>query len=305
MLKHLLIAGCSDPSWHADGYCDDVNNNQACFFDGGDCCGGIINYNYCTECLCLEGGGTTPSGGCYPAWISDGYCDDVNNNLACNYDGGDCCGGIIDPNYCTECLCLEGGGGSSGGTTTLSSSSTSSGSCDNMEWNGNVLLGDGYCDDHLNIMVCNYDEGDCCGSNVNTQYCTECQCLEGGGGSTGTTTPSGTTASGGCNQGWIGDHSVGDGYCDDINNNLACAYDGGDCCLIVRISLTNEILNAGYEYFNGDYELSIMSNGKTSWINGDYAIWYYSDTEGPPVANSILLLSELIIHCSMISKYLD
>ena len=87
-------------------------------------------------------------------------------------------------------------------------------------------IGDGYCDDINNNLDCTYDGGDCCGSNVNTQYCTECQCLEGGGGSGGGTTPSGTTGSGGCNQGWIGD-----GYCDDINNNLDCTYDGGDCCL--------------------------------------------------------------------------
>jgi hypothetical protein len=33
-----------------------------------------------------------------------------------------------------------------------------------------------------------------------------------------------------------------------VNNNLACTYDGGDCCLIVRISLTNELLNAGFEF---------------------------------------------------------
>ena len=53
---YLLIAGCSYPSWHADGYCDDVNNNGACFFDGGDCCGSNVNTNYCDECLCLEWG---------------------------------------------------------------------------------------------------------------------------------------------------------------------------------------------------------------------------------------------------------
>ena len=42
------------------------------------------------------------------------------NNVDCTFDGGDCCGGIIDPTYCTECLCLEGGGGSSVETTTPS-----------------------------------------------------------------------------------------------------------------------------------------------------------------------------------------
>ena len=102
-------------------------------------------------------------------------------------------------------------------------------------------------------------------------YCTECLCLEGGGGgSSGTTTPSGTTISGGYN------HFIGNGYCDCINNNLACTYDGGDCCLIVRISLTNEPLDPGYGYLNGDYEISIMPNGQTSWINSNYAIWYTS-----------------------------
>ena len=24
-------------------------------------------------------------------WIGDNYCDDRNNNAACNFDGGDCC----------------------------------------------------------------------------------------------------------------------------------------------------------------------------------------------------------------------
>ena len=52
--------------------CDDVNNNEACSFDGGDCCGPNVNTDWCTECLCLEGGVTTPSGsgGC-SNWIGD------------------------------------------------------------------------------------------------------------------------------------------------------------------------------------------------------------------------------------------
>ena len=42
---------------------------------------------------------------------------------------------------------------------------------------GNVdLVGDGYCDDDSNTLACNYDDGDCCGPNANTEYCTECQC---------------------------------------------------------------------------------------------------------------------------------
>jgi hypothetical protein len=38
--------------------------------------------------------------------------------------------------------------------------------------------GDGDCDDQNNTEECGYDGGDCCGDNVKTKYCTECQCLE-------------------------------------------------------------------------------------------------------------------------------
>merc|ERR1711907_409152 len=31
------------------------------------------------------------SNGCHQGWIMDGWCDDVNNNAACQWDGGDCC----------------------------------------------------------------------------------------------------------------------------------------------------------------------------------------------------------------------
>ena len=66
------------------------------------------------ESFCLEEGyGTTTSGSgettmsCNQGWIGDAYCDDINNNVNCNFDGGDCCGSIVNTQYCTECLCLE------------------------------------------------------------------------------------------------------------------------------------------------------------------------------------------------------
>ena len=37
---------------------------------------------------------------------------------------------------------------------------------------------DGVCDDEINIVECEYDGGDCCGSNVNTKACKLCQCLD-------------------------------------------------------------------------------------------------------------------------------
>ena len=42
--------------------------------------------------------------------------------------------------------------------------------------------GDDYCDDGCNNAANNFDGGDCCGSDVDTTWCTQCQCLEGGSG---------------------------------------------------------------------------------------------------------------------------
>ena len=39
-------------------------------------------------------------------WITDGSCDDINNNVPCQYDGGDCCGVNVLKQYCFECDCL-------------------------------------------------------------------------------------------------------------------------------------------------------------------------------------------------------
>ena len=39
-------------------------------------------------------------------WISDGSCDDINNNVPCKFDGGDCCGLNPLKQYCFECSCI-------------------------------------------------------------------------------------------------------------------------------------------------------------------------------------------------------
>ena len=38
-------------------------------------------------------------------WVGDGFCDDINNNEACDYDDGDCCGLSMKKNFCVECIC--------------------------------------------------------------------------------------------------------------------------------------------------------------------------------------------------------
>merc|ERR1739836_314685 len=56
--------------------------------------------------------------------------------------------------------------------------------CGSPQW-----FGDNYCDDDNNNEECGWDGGDCCGDNVNTQYCSACECLDpNGGGNSGTTT---------------------------------------------------------------------------------------------------------------------
>ena len=71
-------------------------------------------------------------------------------------------------------------------------------------------MNDGYCDDNSNTFECNYDRGDCCGSNVNTEYCNECVCFW----DIGCATPT----------------LKGNGVCNDESNNANCNFDGGDCC---------------------------------------------------------------------------
>ena len=73
--------------------------------------------------------GTVTAGGCSTGWIADGYCDDINNNMECSYDGGDCCGCNVNTQYCSVCGCLDpnGSGTTCPQTTTLSTLSTTHG----------------------------------------------------------------------------------------------------------------------------------------------------------------------------------
>ena len=40
-------------------------------------------------------------------WVGDGWCDDTNNHIGCDWDGGDCCGDSVNTNYCDECECFQ------------------------------------------------------------------------------------------------------------------------------------------------------------------------------------------------------
>ena len=45
-------------------------------------------------------------------------------------------------------------------------------------------VGDGMCDDLTNTLECNYDGGDCCGTDIVTTECNICVCLDEGTNST-------------------------------------------------------------------------------------------------------------------------
>ena len=121
------------------------------------------------------------------AFIGDGVCNDETNIAGCNYDGGDCCRYNINTERCTECMCFAQemcqagvhpfvGDGVCNDETNIAECGYDGLDCC---LNPNTV-GDGICNDGTNHPECNYDGGDCCLMNVNTDSCSECNCLEGG-----------------------------------------------------------------------------------------------------------------------------
>ena len=139
-----------------NSFCNDETNNADCSYDGGDCCAMNANISSCSECVChlIE----TCVAGYHPS-VKNGFCDDETNVAGC-YDGGDCCGYNINSEHCTECKCFHQETCLAGVT--------------------HVFVGDGVCNDETNNPECNYDGGDCCLMNVNTDSCFDCNCLASG-----------------------------------------------------------------------------------------------------------------------------
>ena len=50
---HCHIENGGAPDWIGDGFCDDLNNNKDCEFDGGDCCGFSAKKVFCVKCNCI------------------------------------------------------------------------------------------------------------------------------------------------------------------------------------------------------------------------------------------------------------
>ena len=56
IILFAVTTGYCEKEWIGDGNCDDVNNNEDCQWDGGDCCGNSVNTQYCQVCACLDPG---------------------------------------------------------------------------------------------------------------------------------------------------------------------------------------------------------------------------------------------------------
>ena len=172
------------------------------------------------------------------SWIQDGICDTVNNNVECDFDGGDCC----------ECT-LSDDGSSIYNEALISSLNCvdPSNPCYNLHAvalqascaNGTIAwIHNGYCDINNNNEGCLYDGGDCCectlsddGSSIyNETLISSLNCVD----------PSdpcynlhAVALQASCANGTIA--LIHNGYCDINNNNEGCLYDGGDCCECTRI----------------------------------------------------------------------
>merc|ERR1712037_1045827 len=147
----------------------------------------------------------------------DGFCDDANNNCACDWDGGDCCK-LNKPKakkHCSLCQCLDP-------KAKASAKKKKPKGC----W-VQKFRKDGHCDDLNNFKVCQWDGGDCCNLGTSLLHCSKkggddkkCKCLN----------PEGQRKDKKCKSYCKIMGFVGDGNCDDPNNTCGCNWDGGDCC---------------------------------------------------------------------------
>ena len=72
----------------------------------------LVSYFFKDVALAHNNLTLTVNTGCesgYPHFIGDGYCEDENNNVGCQFDGGDCCENDYYgwDDYCDDCHCLE------------------------------------------------------------------------------------------------------------------------------------------------------------------------------------------------------
>ena len=50
----LILDSGGYEEWIGDSFCDDVNNNEYCHYDNGDCCGQSVKKQFCLNCTALK-----------------------------------------------------------------------------------------------------------------------------------------------------------------------------------------------------------------------------------------------------------
>ena len=141
------------PCGQNEGDCDSAYECEEGLVCGSNNCPTSLGFDSEVDC-------------CYAAMLGD---EEFCATIPCGQDEGDC-------DFNSECqdglLC-----GSNNCPVSLGFASEvdccSETVCEAPNWQG-----DGFCDDEINNKECEWDGGDCCGSNVNTQFCSACECLD-------------------------------------------------------------------------------------------------------------------------------
>ena len=222
-----------------DGWCNEENNNDGCIYDGGDCCPCTCKNGLTYNCGSNDFFCRDPESDCVDPGIemypncTEGYipdignqrCDEKNNNEECGYDGGDCCECTrTDDGSLSFSLCVDPSASCYDPVAVALQSNCTDGNIPDIE--------DGQCNEENNNEGCLYDGGDCCEctrtndlSSSPFSLCVDpsAPCYD----------PAATALQSSCPNGYIA--SIGDGQCNEKNNNEGCLYDGGDCCECTRI----------------------------------------------------------------------
>ena len=143
----------------SEGDCDLHEECQEDLLCGSDNCPYSLGFDPETDC-CFDNSQTVVG--------DESFCTNVN---PCSQDEGDCDlhNECQDGLHCGSNNCPA----SLGFDSEVDCCFPCPGSCGFPSY-----VGDDYCDDENNNCGCEWDGGDCCGSDVNTDYCNDCDCLD-------------------------------------------------------------------------------------------------------------------------------
>ena len=190
---------------------------------------------------------------CYAAMLGD---EDFCATIPCGQNEGDC-------DYTSECqdglLCGSNNCPASLGLDSKVDCCSESG-CQEI-----YQIGDFVCNDGNNNENCEWDRGDCCGNNVNTDSCSACECLDPANGST----------TSGCEYPKWKDND----FCDTGNNNENCEWDGGDCPIPGDEEFCTFINPCGEDEGDCDYHDECQGNLKCGSNNCPQSLAYDSQVD--------------------------